>query len=851
MRLVTRERLYRRVFWGWFALTLTTTLAFYAGDRALSELGLAALLVVMSVLWAIRVLRTGGSAAYGPLTLHCVAVGWLLWTALAIIPLEPSVAARISAWSEWGLNLNREAGEATHVPFSSSTATISIDRAASAHELRKLACYYLFFLLTVAHLRRWKDLRTLLTIAVAVAAVEAVVGSAGILSGSSKYLWILPNPVGDNHRHFGTFVNANHAGTFMGVGLMLCIPLALLPLAGRARRTAGRLAEPDPAARYHAARLVVFALAAAALAVGLVLTNSHGAWLATALPLFILLALFAVRHRPARVPLMLAGTMALASAIVAYQFLPQSERALQVNKILYRGHQLASGQPLLRQTIWEGAYAAAAVAPWCGSGPGSFIDAYRPFDLTGKETIINSAHNSYLEVLLERGLVGIALVIVGLGWWVCMFRPRTKSPGSQTVTMRCHSTTRYARNTIRVALGTAVAVVLLHSAVDVPLQIPAIALIFVALVAAAVRMSPGWKPPCRRGRARWFVPWATVIAATVLLASSVQPLLATVYLSRAVSLERRIESGTTRPGGWVMPIAAHRDADWTAALVERASALHALRHSNSRAAAYGLNLRMQASYRPGTNREIFSAMLRDAAEMARSNPFCMEARLAAATAAAHLGQAGAVLTLTHQAQQLDGGHAETHYAAGRALMAAGAYRNGLIAFRDSLNTSARFVYAIADSVRESQLQDEILAMRISRPRSLCWLAINLPQADDQTRKHVTARLELLLDQGNHGLTDAERLYLRGQMALWLQGRPHEAIEYFEQSLALEPLLWIRWHLAQAYRRADRAADAEAELKAIEELRPDYTPPETVRIDDALGPVPDSIGPRSPAEQDLP
>ncbi len=83
----------------------------------------------------------------------------------------------------------------------------------------------------------------------------------------------------------------------------------------------------------------------------------------------------------------------------------------------------------------------------------------------------------------------------------------------------------------------------------------------------------------------------------------------------------------------------------------------------------------------------------------------------------------------------------------------------------------------------------------------------------------------MLRSAEPALPRAQRLYLEGQRALWLEDKPVEAIESFKQSLAIEPLVWIRWHLAQAYRRTGRSADAEAQMSIIAKVDPDYTPPE--------------------------
>ena len=368
---------------------------------------------------------------------------------------------------------------------------------------------------------------------------------------------------------------------------------------------------------------------------------------------------------------------------------------------------------------------------------------------------------------------------------------------------------------VRMGLGGAVAVCLLHGVVDFPMRIPAIVLVFGAVAVAVGRIARGRQPEPGRGRRRVLIPLATVVAASILLVWSIPPLLATVFLARTVSAQGETQRRTDTTAS----------EDRVSRLREHASALHGVRFHDARGAAYGLRVRTQQLHTAGADPALSETLLRDAMEMLGTHPFCVEARVAAATAAAHRGDVRAALILSRQAQRHDRGHAETHFAVGRVLWAVGADGPALIAFADSLNTSPRFVYAIARLVRERRRENKMLRLRINDPRSLCWLAVCLPGADVRIKQHVAVRLDVILRNNEPGLPRAQRLYLEGQRTLWLEDKPEEAIEFFKQSLAIEPLVWIRWHLAQAYRRTGRSADAEAQMDIIAKSDPDYTPPE--------------------------
>jgi O-antigen ligase len=120
--------------------------------------------------------------------------------------------------------------------------------------------------------------------------------------------------------------------------------------------------------------------------------------------------------------------------------------------------------------------AAGAFFPF-GSGIGSFVQVYPLFDDPNRVDIamrVPHAHNDYVELALETGLIGIALVLAFLAWWlaraVAIWRSAEPSP--------------YAR-----AATIASAAILLHSLVDYPLRTAGIAALF-AMCLALMAHSP-------------------------------------------------------------------------------------------------------------------------------------------------------------------------------------------------------------------------------------------------------------------------------------------------------------------------------------------------------------------------
>ena len=97
-----------------------------------------------------------------------------------------------------------------------------------------------------------------------------------------------------------------------------------------------------------------------------------------------------------------------------------------------------------------------------GSGIGSFARVYRmKEDPRGVDPTIfvNHAHNDYVELLVEAGVPGLALVLLFLWWWARTALGMLRSPSAD----------HYAR-----AGAIASAAILLHSLVDFPLRTSAI-----------------------------------------------------------------------------------------------------------------------------------------------------------------------------------------------------------------------------------------------------------------------------------------------------------------------------------------------------------------------------------------
>jgi O-antigen ligase len=109
-----------------------------------------------------------------------------------------------------------------------------------------------------------------------------------------------------------------------------------------------------------------------------------------------------------------------------------------------------------------------------GSGLGTFPAIYAMVEnpATVGRVYVNHAHNDYLELAVETGIPGIAIIILFLAWWGAAVLRMLKSPASDQFAL---------------AGAIASAAILLHSLVDYPLRTAAISAVFAMSLALIIQ----------------------------------------------------------------------------------------------------------------------------------------------------------------------------------------------------------------------------------------------------------------------------------------------------------------------------------------------------------------------------
>lgn len=238
------------------------------------------------------------------------------------------------------------------------------------------------------------------------AALNAVLACVQAITGGSGLGPLFAAPAGG--RVFGAIGQANLAANYLALGLASLVYLL----------ATGGL------------RVAVAAALGLLLAAALALTGSRTAWLFVAW----LVACGMIGRRtgggPARVAL--RGALALGVALLVLQFALQAFGGVgaadaSASALARMAGELAQGaQPVggigARLFLWGVALDAFTAAPLLGAGLGEFAWAYfnaHPPELhPALGAYQRQAHNLALQLLVETGLVGAALVVGGLAGWL-------------------------------------------------------------------------------------------------------------------------------------------------------------------------------------------------------------------------------------------------------------------------------------------------------------------------------------------------------------------------------------------------------------------------------------------------
>jgi O-antigen ligase len=268
------------------------------------------------------------------------------------------------------------------------------------------------------------------------------------LSSTSKLYWIRTPRFGG--WIYGPYVNHNHYAGLMEMLAPIPLIFALTRGAAGPRRT-------------------MAAVAAALMAGTIFLSGSRGGMLAVIVQCVVLTVIVIRRQKGRKVVVAIGVSLVIAVGLLAW--LGGGELSHRLASIHSETRTELSGGT--RIDIDRDALKMFARKPLLGWGMGTFPDVYPQFRSFHTNFFINEAHNDYLQLLVEAGGLGFAIML----WFLwSVYRNGAK---------KLSNWTEDANGAAALAAMIGVTGILVHSLVDFNLQVPANAALFYVLCVVA------------------------------------------------------------------------------------------------------------------------------------------------------------------------------------------------------------------------------------------------------------------------------------------------------------------------------------------------------------------------------
>ena len=352
------------------------------------------------------------------------------------------------------LPLRSPGGSGLSVPFVKS---LSRDPYSTRLVLVQTCALLIYFAATLIFIDTPKRLRVLVRTIIIFGFLLAIFGLTQSFTSPNKIYWLRELT---QATPFGPFINRHHFAGYME--LALALPLGLLASGSVARE-----------------KRIIYAFAAGLMAVALLMTNSRGGLISLGAEiLFIAVIGFGVQKRKNKsssirngirsVAVRAALALGLVVALVVGLAALGGEDALNRAVGTVNSEDPTTG----RLHFWNVTVDIIKNHPIIGTGLGAFGVVYTGYDSRNGLYRLEQAHNDYLQVLSDGGIVG---ALLGLFFIINLFRLGF---------MRRESRDEFRRGVATGAMAGCFAV-LVHSFFDFTLHTSANALLFLVLAAIA------------------------------------------------------------------------------------------------------------------------------------------------------------------------------------------------------------------------------------------------------------------------------------------------------------------------------------------------------------------------------
>ena len=353
--------------------------------------------------------------------------------------------------------------------------TLSLDAYSTRLVLIQITALLIYFSATLVFTDSPHRLRLLVRTITVFGFLLAVFGLTQSFTSPNRVYWVRELA---QSTAFGPFINRHHFAGYME--LTLALPLGLL-FAGAVQKE----------------KRFVYLFAAGIMAVALIMTNSRGGIISLIAEIFFLAAVSAFgrkhKHRTDEVKTrrVVGAAMRAGLALVLIVGLFGSVVLFGGEAALSRfvGTVNSEDPTTGRAHFWNVTVDIIKAHPIIGTGLGAFGVVYTRYDTRNGLYRLEQAHNDYLQVLSDGGLVG---AVLGLAFIVMLFR---------TAFVRRESRDDFRRGVAIGALAGCFAV-LVHSFFDFTLHTTSNALLFLVLAGLATMNGRVEEKQARRRRVR-------------------------------------------------------------------------------------------------------------------------------------------------------------------------------------------------------------------------------------------------------------------------------------------------------------------------------------------------------------
>lgn len=335
----------------------------------------------------------------------------ILIISLIVIQLIPLPSFLIKFISPLTFEVKKYAYEIKHASSDNSIAWMNLSHYnfATYNELFKLLSYFALYFIVINSVKDQKRINILIYVFVGMALFQVIYGIVQTYSGSQK-IWWWTNTYGKGWVT-GTYINRNHIAGFLEMMIPLCFGFVIANV--KKTRSRQRYQE-DSISRLkrfknwvfsgeEKPKIVLFFFMGIILGLGLLSAGSRGGIISFGISMFFMIFLFAFKKGYRKYGIVAA---CLCMLILAYGL------HIGIDKTLERFEHL--GGIYNRLEIYESVVPMVKSFPVFGTGWGNFMYMYPRYALPeySDRLILGNAHNDWLEMASESGMVG-AIIFFG------------------------------------------------------------------------------------------------------------------------------------------------------------------------------------------------------------------------------------------------------------------------------------------------------------------------------------------------------------------------------------------------------------------------------------------------------